>query len=135
MTLSISTGWKRTDFDHMGQKISMDLKPLKYGDMINLTPYMIADSKPGETSEQTIERLMNRTRDEIIKDTQKVYEIQALAGGILPGNVKDISGIEIDGEPAKPEQLAEYSKLAVLCYEIMVRLYIISQIGTDDIKN
>lgn len=129
--LKLST-WKRCEFSN---GVSAELKPLDRKGITLMMPYIISPVKPGDTKEKVAERLKNRSQEEIVKDAETMYEVQSVSKDILGNHIRDIEGVEIDGEPIESSVLSSDIRLATLAFEMIATLVTLSQVPPNEEKN
>lgn len=116
-------GWQPWETEFNGDKVTMQVRPLKRWAMQQVAPLMVAAAR------------LESNEDNAAGAADLTFKIQSECLEILKQHVKDISGFEINGEQPTVDILTEESVFAGLCTEIISRLVIISQLSRDDEKN
>jgi len=129
MTLNIIT-WEDFETTLQGETITMQISKLSRDAMITIMPCLKqAGSKQADL--------------EASEDKATIYyelaetslEMQKIAAIVLPAHVKDIKGLNIDGEPATPEAICSAAWAVNLVVTILNKLVSISQLTEVDVKN
>ena len=120
MSLDLIINWQPYETEFRGEKITMELLPLRNDAMLALLPFIVEDSrKKKKEAEQAMVSL----------------EIQKVAGKILHGHIRDLQGLTINGKPPTVEQLSTEYALCPLAVDIMSELTIRSNLSRDEVKN
>lgn len=107
MAIDILIDWQRHRFKVSGEPIEMELRPLETSGVFKL---MALDLKSPD--EKQVEIMLD----------------------IVVKYVRDIKGLTVGGQPAKPEDIVNVSQLMPLCADIMNRLTEISNLSRADEK-
>ena len=129
MTLNIST-WEDFETTLQGEPITMQVSKLSRDAMISIMPCL----KQAGAKQADLEKADDKA---IIyyELAETSLEMQKIAASVLPAHVKDIKGLNIDGEPATPEKICEEAWAVNLVVVILNRLVSISQLTEADVKN
>ena len=115
--MDVLIGWQKYETTWQGEKVSMEVRPLRRKAMMLLAPYMMISEEKGV---------------KLIVDT---FELQGLAAQIFPEHVKDIQGITVNGKPVTWEDLAEEAVFCHLVGDIIGQLALISSLKESEAKN
>jgi hypothetical protein len=111
--LSLVLDWQKKKFEFMGQTVTAEIRPLKRLAMIELLPYM----NGGKIT---------------IKES---LELQGIAGTVFPEHVRNVEGIEINGQAVTMAQLSDEMALYPLTTDIIKELALISSLKDADEGN
>ncbi|MBW2638373.1 MAG: hypothetical protein JRC86_12840 [Deltaproteobacteria bacterium] len=126
--------WEPYETEFNGDKITMEIRPMKAWAMIALKPFL-DDSNPKKKSETTkayLDRISPEEKRCLEKDS---LEIQKLASVIFPEHVQNLSGFEVNGAPPTNDMLAEETAFMDLTCGIIMQLISISGLSEDEEKN
>ncbi|HOO46115.1 MAG TPA: hypothetical protein PLM29_07800 [Deltaproteobacteria bacterium] len=116
--MDILIGWQPYETEFKGARVTMELLPLKVDGYRFLMPYM-------------------KQFDETQKDEAAInsLEMQSGAISIFENNVKNITGLTVNGGPVTPELLSKEVKLSHLAADILGELVTRTIIEDEQIKN
>lgn len=115
------TIWQTYKTTLAGQPVVMQLRSLKRGAALKLFPMM---EKMGAIDD-----------GESVRIAITSMELQELAAEILPEHVKNLEGFTVDGAAPSIELITEEAIFSPLVTEIIGRLFTISQLTEEDVKN
>ena len=117
--ITLTIGWKKRTIDFMGEKVVVTIRPLKTTAFNLLLPHFQA------MEEQTDEA-------EAIK---RVGDLQKVSADIFPDHLKEVTGIEVNGEPVTAKLLSEEMLLSALAVQILSHMMAITQPDEMSEKN
>jgi len=129
MTLNIST-WEDFETKLQGETITMQISKLSRDAMISIMPCL----KQAGAKQADLESAENKATI-YYELAETSLEMQKIAASVLPGHVRDIKGLNIDGEPATPEAICSAAWAVNLVVMILNKLVSISQLSETDVKN
>jgi hypothetical protein len=134
MGINIIIGWQKFETDFQGQKVSMEVRPLKRWAWFVLQP--IFQKMPSKNKDETTEAYLERlTSDDMGRLTQGSADLQDASAKIFKDHVRNIEGITVNGEPVSFDVMAEEVVFMRLSIEICNKLMEISNIKDGEEKN
>ena len=133
--------WQKWEIEFQGEKISMELLPLKVGTNLLLTPFFIRieeqdnKGKALGIGKKDVTVDQDKLSQYIIESTRLETELQNVCRDIFPSHVRDIQGMTINGKPVDPIILCEEPIFSTLVLQIVTQLYKISRITAEQAKN
>jgi hypothetical protein len=109
-------GWQAYETEFLGDKVTMELLPLKNDTYRIVSPYM----KKYESNEEI---------------TAACLEMQGKTLPIIERHVRNIKGVTVNGEPPTPEMLSQEVNLAMLTQDIVQELVVRSLLTKGEVKN
>jgi hypothetical protein len=126
MSLNYILDWIPYEFEHEGEKISMEIRPLKSWASILLTPFLIEAGKQRKDNENNVLTVENLNLS---------YELQKVADKIFSDHVRDIRGITINSNPVTLQELCQESVFAPVVMNIIGQLTSITRLTKEEAKN
>ena len=114
--MDITISWQAWETEFRGEKITMELRPLKTKAMLLLMPYLGSTQNPEQAGRASM-------------------EMAQLAPQIFPEHVRNLQGLTINGQPPTWEIMAEELMFTALIVEIMAQLASISAVSEEEQKN
>ena len=133
--------WQKWETEFQGEKISMELLPLKVGTNLLLTPFFIRieeqdnKGKAIGIGKKDVKIDQDKLSQYIIESTRLETELQNVCRDIFPSHVRDIQNMTINDKPVDPIILCEEPVFSSLVLQIVTRLYRISRITAEQAKN
>ena len=130
--------WQEFTTDFRGHTITMQLRPLKSWASVLLTPIYIKSTQKKlekDAQKKTEENEQDKLKSLTVDDFNFGFEVQKVAAKIFPEHVKDIQGIQVNGQPVTIETLCDESVFATLCMDIIAELSARSQLTEAEEKN
>jgi len=126
MALDLIIGWQAFETEFHGAKVNMEVRPFRRKAMMAVRPFLgteMPEIKEGMSDE------------ELGKLADKAFELQELAGRILPDHLRNIEGITVNKQPVSIEDLSEEPVFLPLTLEIITKIAEISNIDREQEKN
>jgi len=122
-----------------GQKVTMELRPLKREHMILLSSIFndMMDEEPNVPEPPTDKKEVTITIDpkKALRQFTKNLEYQKYAEEIFKNYVKNIQGLRINGAVPTPEDFANEPALCNITIQILTELIIRSNLKFNEAKN
>ncbi len=122
------TDWREVSFEFNGDMISMQMRPLKVGEMAILTPLIAEVTSLVKPKEEL-------TSVDIMKQAASSFKIQAAAESVLKDSVKDIKGFTINGEQPTLEKVCGEAMFITIVGDMIREIFNLSQLKQEDEKN
>jgi len=126
MALDLIRGWQTFETEFHSVKVSMEVRPFRRKAMMAVRSFL-------GTEMPEIKDDMNS--EEIGKLADKAFELQELAGRILPDHLRNIEGITVNRQPVSIDDLSEEPVFLPLTLEIITKIATISNIEREQEKN
>jgi len=126
MALDLIIGWQSFETEFHGVKVSMEIRPFRRKAMMAVRPFL-ATGMPDIKDDMSDE--------EVGKLADKAFELQELAGRILPDHLRNIEGIRVNGQQVSIEDLAEEPVFLPLTLDVVTKIAEISNIDREQEKN
>ena len=132
--IDLTIGWRPYETTFMGEKITMELRPLKSWAFYEIIPYLDNPNprRKDETNEECMKRL-SPAEIEGLRNSSK--ELHLLSAKIFPEHVRNIENLVVNGMPVTPDIIAEESIFMGLAIEISGQLGVITSITENESKN
>jgi hypothetical protein len=102
------TSWERVEFDFQDDKVSMEIRGLYNNEYALVVPFM---EMAAEDSADMSQAKMGERLDSLSK-LKPIFE----------GATRDMQGLNVDGEPVKPEMLALNMELFRLAFDVITAI-------------
>lgn len=117
--LNLCIDWKEVQVEFKDETITAEIRPPSPQHMLIIAPHM-------NFEKETLSDNVAMT---------KIYDMQKAVEPILPELIRNIKGVEVNGEPLNPSLLGSEAALGMLCIAFITEVFIASNLDKESEKN